>query len=219
MRREQLIDMLKTQDHLERVISGHGWWEMRHNYVLAIFQECSELIDHTNWKWWKSPTDMEWDQIALEVVDLWHFVLAHNLQYAYQHDIPIEKIADAMQAKTDHINNAPTTLHEALYNLFDTARSMNPAHLYLAMRHVMSHCALPEEGLVALYYSKATLNIFRQDKGYKSGEYIKDWGGMEDNKMLSEIIDQILSDPTRELIADTVYAALDEEYSRVLASQ
>ena len=34
--------------------------------------ECSELLDHYGWKWWKhQATDL--DQVKLEIVDIWHF--------------------------------------------------------------------------------------------------------------------------------------------------
>ena len=32
------------------------------------------------------------------------------------------------------------------------------------------------------------LNRFRQDHGYKTGGYVKNWDGREDNEVLSEIL-------------------------------
>jgi hypothetical protein len=37
------------------------------------------------------------------------------------------------------------------------------------------------------YIGKNVLNRFRQDFGYKSGEYIKIWNGKEDNEVLVEL--------------------------------
>merc|ERR1711965_1056008 len=36
---------------------------------------CAELLDHYGWKWWKKQTP-DVDQIALELVDIWHFGLS-----------------------------------------------------------------------------------------------------------------------------------------------
>lgn len=44
------------------------------NYVLAIQQECAELNDSTNWKWWRSNVDkFDHQNICVELVDILHF--------------------------------------------------------------------------------------------------------------------------------------------------
>jgi len=43
-------------------------------YTLAIIQECSELMDSTNWKWWRTKVDLFDPQNAvIELVDILHF--------------------------------------------------------------------------------------------------------------------------------------------------
>ena len=44
------------------------------NYALAMTQEISELVDSTNWKWWRSKVDLFDEQNAkVELVDILHF--------------------------------------------------------------------------------------------------------------------------------------------------
>ena len=38
------------------------------------------------------------------------------------------------------------------------------------------------------YIAKNVLNLFRQAHGYKDGSYLKEWGGREDNEVLSEMV-------------------------------
>ncbi len=44
------------------------------NYALAMSQELSELVDSTNWKWWRSKVDLFDEQnLKVELVDILHF--------------------------------------------------------------------------------------------------------------------------------------------------
>ncbi|MCK4305122.1 MAG: dUTPase [Candidatus Eisenbacteria sp.] len=44
------------------------------NYALAMTQEVSELVDSTNWKWWRTKVDLFDEQnLKVELVDILHF--------------------------------------------------------------------------------------------------------------------------------------------------
>jgi len=44
------------------------------NYALAMTQEVSELVDSTNWKWWRTRVDLFDEQnLKVELVDILHF--------------------------------------------------------------------------------------------------------------------------------------------------
>ena len=44
------------------------------NYALAMTQEISELVDSTNWKWWRTKVDLFDEQnLRVELVDILHF--------------------------------------------------------------------------------------------------------------------------------------------------
>ncbi len=44
------------------------------NYALAMTQEIAEMIDSTNWKWWRTKVDLFDEQnLRVELVDILHF--------------------------------------------------------------------------------------------------------------------------------------------------
>ena len=44
------------------------------NYSLAMTQELAELVDSTNWKWWRTKVDLFDEQnLKVELVDILHF--------------------------------------------------------------------------------------------------------------------------------------------------
>jgi len=49
----------------------HDWVQ---KYTLAIQQECAELIESTNWKWWRTKVDLfDHQNIKVELIDILHF--------------------------------------------------------------------------------------------------------------------------------------------------
>ena len=48
--------------------------EWLRNYALAMTQEISELVDSTNWKWWRTKVNLFDEQnLKVELVDILHF--------------------------------------------------------------------------------------------------------------------------------------------------
>jgi len=48
--------------------------EWLRNYALAMTQEISELVDSTNWKWWRTKVDLFDEQnLKVELIDILHF--------------------------------------------------------------------------------------------------------------------------------------------------
>ena len=48
--------------------------EWLRNYALAMTQEVAELVDSTNWKWWRTKVDLFDEQnLKVELVDILHF--------------------------------------------------------------------------------------------------------------------------------------------------
>jgi dimeric dUTPase (all-alpha-NTP-PPase superfamily) len=46
----------------------------------AIIHEAIELQRLTNWKWWKNPTDFNFEDAKEELIDIWHFVLQATIE-------------------------------------------------------------------------------------------------------------------------------------------
>jgi hypothetical protein len=60
---------------------------------------------------------------------------------------------------------------------------------------------------------KNCLNVFRQENGYKKGEYTKIWYGKEDNHYLVEFLD---TNDAIELLYADVHAFLTATYAGVI---
>ena len=80
---EKITQMLNLQQSLNDDTNGIGWENgVNKNGKLiswkrCIYMECAELIDSFAWKHWKSinaPTNE--DNLRVEVVDIWHFLMS-----------------------------------------------------------------------------------------------------------------------------------------------
>ena len=49
-------------------------WMQR--YMMAMFVEMAELMDETNYKWWKNPKEVDKDALKEELVDILHFFVS-----------------------------------------------------------------------------------------------------------------------------------------------
>ena len=76
--------------------------------------------------------------------------------------------------------------------------------------NVMQLIQMDFDQLFRTYVGKNVLNFFRQDHGYKSGEYQKLWHGREDNEHLIEVLGEL--DCAADEVPDALYRALQERY-------
>jgi thiaminase len=82
-------------------------------------------------------------------------------------------------------------------------------HLPLVVA-LFNGCGLDAESLYTAYVSKNILNHFRQDNGYKTGEYVKMWRGLEDNAHMEELLKTL--DARSESLPTRLYEALERRY-------
>ena len=202
--KQKLLHMLQLQDNLNRQINP-DWLEAGYAWYRAIWLESAELMEHYGWKWWKAQ-EHDLEQIRLELIDIWHFGLSAELVRC---NGDLERAAEAMLAQlqgqqaseTDFRNNVDQLACHAL-----ESRSLDvPAFLSL-----LADVASSFDDLYRIYVGKNVLNRFRQDHGYKSGSYIKQWQEREDNEHLAEIAS--LLDADAEDFEQRIYAQLQSRY-------
>ena len=75
----------------------------------------------------------------------------------------------------------------------------------------MHAIAMPFDELYRHYVGKNVLNVFRQDNGYRSGDYRKQWQGREDNEHLVELVAEL--DPASADFAEALQDALARRYA------
>ncbi len=213
----EIEQMLSLQEGINQHVHPE-WRKQSFPWYRAIWTECAEMLDQFGWKWWKQQ-NTDWEQLQLELIDIWHFGLSDLLQ---------------RQA------SSPDSLNELAASLAETYLDQPPAHDSTAeqFRHAIEAFAattlttqqfavipffrlmllanLPMQVLFVQYIGKNALNHFRQCNGYKEGEYKKSWEGREDNEHLSDIINELTqSETTIANLYETVYQALEDRYQQL----
>jgi dimeric dUTPase (all-alpha-NTP-PPase superfamily) len=223
---DKILLMLQLQADLNEATNGEKWTSgitknsKVINWKRCIYMECAEMIESFTWKHWKNiDKETDWDNLQVEVVDVWHFIMSlaienysqtlrgqiedlainiselesfnkintQNTTFAQQDDI-IEKIESIM---LDTLSKEPLNLEKLISDFFDLV--------------VMS--GLDLESLYKLYVGKNILNQFRQDHGYKEGNYIKIWAGEEDNVIMKRILEE-----NSDIKPDELYKKLTKLY-------
>jgi len=199
--------MVETMARMQEAHNAQVHPEWRHQgyaYYRAVWVECAELLDHFGWKWWKHQQP-DTDQVKLEVVDIWHFGLS-DLMRAEALD---DKVADALLSVTPE----PADDTEAFRVAVESLAQQTLSDRLFAMEPfvaVLDTLPLPLPELFRMYVGKNVLNHFRQDHGYKSGDYRKTWSGREDNEHLVELLAEL--DVSADKVPDTLYRALESRY-------
>jgi len=197
--------MAEMQDHHNRQVHPQ-WREQGYAYYRAVWVECAELLDHFGWKWWKhQPPDL--DQVKLEIVDIWHFGLSDLMRAGTLDDKVSERLVSASENTPEPDADAFRLAVEDLAQ--ETLRSRMFATEPFAQ--VLRALPLPLDELFRMYVGKNVLNNFRQDHGYKTGEYRKLWHGREDNEHLVEVLNGL--DCAPEDVPKRVYEQLRYRYS------
>ena len=223
---DKILLMLQLQSSLNDATNGDKWTEGTTktgniiNWKRCIYMECAEMIDSFTWKHWKDlSADADWDNLQIEVIDVWHFIISLGIEnYSIGLKGGIEDLAinisqlesfskidinsksfapqDTVIAKVEDImlhslSKEPLNLEELISDFFDLV--------------IMS--GLDLESLYKLYVGKNILNQFRQDNGYKDGSYIKIWAGEEDNVVMKRIWEE-----NSDLKPDALYRELAKLY-------
>lgn len=206
--KQALINMLSMQDRMNSRVHEH-WVQQDFEWYRATWIECGELIEHYGYKWWrKQEADLE--QVRLEVVDIWHF----GLSALFREGKDIEQIADEIEAELEVYQPIGLDVREAtealaLHSL--QTKGFSPSHFW----ELMLSTGLDFDSLYCAYVGKNVLNLFRQDNGYKIGNYVKTWAGREDNEHLVELVTPL--DTSAIDFADQVYRALENRYREMVA--
>lgn len=184
---------LELQEKLNSAIYP-DWRNRGFDWDMAICQELCEAIEHYGWKWWKKQ-EVDVNQIKLELVDIWHFILSKSLEkYGSVEDtekVIAAQISDNL-AKYNEMYEDKNLYTILKINLRNASSGIVSFGLFFT---AWSRVDPSIDNLFYMYIGKNTLNFFRQDHGYKTGEYVKVWGdGREDNEHLMDILSGLSAD-------------------------
>lgn len=212
--REQIVEHLRLQDQLNQLVHPN-WLSQNFNWTRAVMVEATELLDHIGWKWWKAHK-MDIDQTWLEMVDIWHFILSHELVLCSgDHETAADSLLEELKIiQEDHRRTALRLMNmrELTHELIGDAAFGNVSIDVFGL--LMGKLTMTWEQLHSMYLAKNVLNIFRQRNGYQTGDYAKIWGKHgEDNQVLARLVE---ANPN--ITAEQLLAQLDSLYTEVLES-
>ena len=224
---DKILQMLLLQQQLNDTTNGEGWENgitkngKKIDWRRCAYLECAELIDSYPWKHWKNiEATPDYDNIKIEAVDIWHFIMSQGLQeYKIENIGTIELLAENISK----LPNFPTFTQETCHAERDYYEQIaivenlikrlfceeSTEKLMESFIDVALQSGLNLEALYKLYIGKNILNQFRQDHGYKDGSYIKIWNGQEDNVIMQNILEEQSSITPKEL-----YIRLKEAYRK-----
>ena len=210
----QFASMLALQAEMNAKVDSK-WLVARYPYLRAVVIEAAEAIEHHGWKWWKKQ-ELDLPQLQMELIDIWHFILSELL---------LERNGDQAATTAFVVSsvNAGSTSLALDGNAYDLQAMTLLSKLELligisAVRRIelglfasiMQDCHMSWDDLYSQYVGKNVLNFFRQDHGYKEGQYRKIWHGREDNEHLVEILGTLNAQDQH--FQDKLYAALSQRY-------
>lgn len=202
---QQIATMLELQNSMNTKVHS-DWRAQNFEWYRAIWIECAELLDHYGWKWWKKQQP-DIDQIALELVDIWHF----GLSILLLKDKSVEDLCELVANEFSDIvstENFPRDLEE-----FTSNTLINKDFDIKGFAVLMQGIHMDFNQLYVGYVGKNVLNFFRQDHGYQEGTYHKQWGGKEDNEHLVEIVSTL--DTSSSTFKDDLYNEMKALYTKL----
>ncbi|OHE01193.1 MAG: dUTPase [Sulfurimonas sp. RIFCSPLOWO2_12_FULL_36_74] len=228
---DKILLMLQLQAELNEATNGDNWTSgiTKNNKVInwkrCIYMECAEMIDSFTWKHWKNiDKEADWDNLQIEVVDVWHFIMSLAIENYSQ--TRRGRIDDLAQNISELDSFAKINKKHALFAvqndviekiesiMIDTLSrgALNLEKLISDFFDLVLMAGLDLESLYKLYVGKNILNQFRQDHGYKDGSYIKVWGCEEDNVVMKRVLDENSSVKPSELYRELtkLYLALNK---------
>ena len=202
---QAMLHTMADMQEQHNVLVHPQWREQGFEFYRAMWVECAEMLDHFGWKWWKQQTP-DIDQVKLELVDIWHFALSELMRERAIDPAVAEQLATVSVDKA----TVPEGFRLAIETLAAACLSTRSIDLS-AFCAAMAALPMDYAELYALYIGKNMLNRFRQNNGYKSGEYRKLWQGREDNEHLIELLDELSDVP--EQLPERLYAGLEARYA------
>lgn len=185
-------DLTTLQDDLNKLINPNWKQELSpDHFSTQVVDELSELLGSgIEYKWWKhiDPSKFDEHNYKIELIDVVFFTLSKVMVDNRTHTGHIEAMPDMILHDTNKIN------YKAFINILQIILSSEMFEGSDVIGYILSSANMSDEEASAYYVTKFVLNTFRQDSGYKSGEYVKVVDGIEDNDRLRVLVLDFLDD-------------------------
>jgi len=164
------------------------------DFWMAILDETLEVLNSRSWKWWKNTANfgvVDKDNIIVELTDIFLFLLSQSLKENTS-ELLYVAIANAEMDKETIEVNIDQKFFEEFWEKFLMACVLKSTPMVII--HWVEFWYRAGGNINDLFKSfrvKAALNNIRQEFGYGSGKYIKDWVGEEDNVVAYRLAENI----------------------------
>ena len=177
------------------------------HFRTAMFDEFAELLNSSNWKWWKKQDQHDSWNLKVEVIDIFHFALSIFILDA-QHLLKHEHVfCECGKGHNYMVSESGNIFHDVFIN---KAVKLLSEPTTTAMDDLFDSLGMNAEEISALYIAKSQLNFFRQSTGYKDGTYVKIQDGIEDNVKLKHLVEGFLE--MKEMSLDDLSGLVKESF-------
>lgn len=212
------MEMLKLQNMLNVDTNGEDWRSgvtmggKIINWRRYMLTESVELIESFPYKHWKDLNkEPDYDNVKIELVDIWHFLMSELLVTHDNLEVLSEDLDTMYKMSFRQVPKEENGYEEQIKAIENFIRAiMDKYHngLVILFFIIMHRVGLSIEELYKIYIGKNVLNGFRQDNGYKNGTYKKLWNGIEDNVVLTDILNN-----DKQYTAKELYIELHQRYN------
>ena len=183
-----LEQCIEQQKKVDASIKHNGEYMPR----LAALAEVIEKLDHLGMiSTWKKQPSPDLKQAFMEGVDVFAFIMSASIQEGWDNTLKdyvyyLKEYNDLTSKELFHrllsaINDFDGVDYELAHGL---------ALLIVINERLYNKTA---EDLFYYYMGKQALTQFRQANGYKTGDYVKNWAGKEDNEHLTDMLENGVS--------------------------
>jgi dimeric dUTPase (all-alpha-NTP-PPase superfamily) len=215
--RELVLQMLENQQQLNLKAYSTEWFEKgtarEFHYPVAATQEIAEFINSYWLPWW-SKAEQDMVNCRIEIVDAMHFMLSQAIidmkgSLPMAADWIAASLIEAIEVYHHFSASGEDTLEFA--RLLQASLNTDSEHVFIDLFLLSYSIGFNIDQLHALYMGKSILNQFRQDNGYRQGNYKKKWDGVrEDNHFMAEWVSQ----QTEQLTGDAIRTYLETTYAQ-----
>lgn len=192
------IPLVKLQDKFNSGLEPD--WKYKNgddfDWGSCILCEGAEAIDTgTGFKHW-TPLEVDMANFEVETIDNLHFTMSlamrelsnskvsKLMEQAYVSDIHNELEGEELRLELKKLTKE-LVFHSLKLDLGECGRGgeleTQTFQMFLVLFEITSLLGWDEDEIINKYIVKNVLNKIRKERGYKTGEYNKDWNGEEDN--------------------------------------
>lgn len=216
MTQERIKEFITLQTKLNELVHPL-WHKQNYDWTQAALMEAVEAYDSLPWKWWKHQS-LDKQNLQTELIDVFHFLLSKSIEQDIQNPQhqqtkqifdtlalfePVLTELDKQITDTNDPNNKIEILKQTIKELIQNLATPNTDLLttFLSWFAAYTQTGLTLQDLQIAYLTKNTLNILRQELGYKEGTYQKifdypPYHQLEDNQVMSLIQQNLdITDP------------------------